>query len=84
MNYAINICYCICAEPLLIYLAMTNVFEKMKPVDLAKCIGVTPSFASQIRTGHRKLPIKYIKIVSEEFNIPPRELRPDLFSILGE
>lgn len=47
--------------------------------DLAQCIGVSPGFASQIRTGHRKLPPKYCMLVSERFGIPLNELRPDIY-----
>ena len=43
---------------------------------LADCIGSTPGFASQIKTGHRRLPPKYYKLVSEKFGIPIVDLCP--------
>jgi DNA-binding transcriptional regulator YdaS (Cro superfamily) len=47
--------------------------------ELAECIGKTQGFASQIKNGWRKLPAKYCVIVSDKFDIPLYELRPDIF-----
>lgn len=47
--------------------------------ELAKCIGKTQGFASQIKNGWRKLPAKYCVLVSTRFHIPLYELRPDIF-----
>ena len=60
------------------YLAMLNI----KPSELSRLIGISPSFASQIRTGYRMLPAKYCVIVSKELGIPMAKLRPDLFADL--
>jgi DNA-binding transcriptional regulator YdaS (Cro superfamily) len=47
--------------------------------ELAKCIGTTEGFASQIKSGHRKLPPKYCVLVSTTFDISLHELRPDIY-----
>ena len=47
--------------------------------ELAKFLGKTMGFASQIKNGRCKLPPKDVLRVSEHFDIPPHELRPDIF-----
>ena len=47
--------------------------------ELAKFLGKTPGFASQIKTGASKLPPGSCIAVSKEFNIPLHELRPDIY-----
>jgi DNA-binding transcriptional regulator YdaS (Cro superfamily) len=46
---------------------------------MAKFLGTTDGFVSQIKKGRRKLPPKYCIIVSKKFNIPLYELRPDIY-----
>jgi DNA-binding transcriptional regulator YdaS (Cro superfamily) len=43
---------------------------------LAALIGKSESFASQIKSGHRRLPPKYYERVSKAFNIPIEQLCP--------
>jgi antitoxin component HigA of HigAB toxin-antitoxin module len=47
--------------------------------DLAECLGSTIGFASQIKTGRRKLPPKHCIKVSRKFGIPLHVLRDDIY-----
>jgi DNA-binding transcriptional regulator YdaS (Cro superfamily) len=49
---------------------------------LAKCMGTTSGFASQIKSGYRKMPTRYCIKVSNEFGIPLHELRPDVYPVM--
>ena len=60
---------------------MANAYLKISPKQLAAAMGVSDGFASQIKTGRRKLPIKYLQVVSERFSIPKHQLRPDIFML---
>lgn len=53
--------------------------KKISTKELAKCIGKSEGFASQIKNGWRKLPAKYCVLVSESFGIALHDLRPDIF-----
>lgn len=46
---------------------------------LAGFLGVHPSFISQLITGHRKLPVKYCRLIADEYGISREDLRPDVF-----
>lgn len=61
---------------------MNESFSQISPKELAETIGVSQGFAWQIKSGRRKLPSKYVRLVSEKFSIPMNVLRPDLASIL--
>jgi len=47
--------------------------------ELADYLDISGGFASQIKSGHRKLPPKYCNRVSKKFGIPLHELRPDIY-----
>ncbi len=47
--------------------------------DLAKFLGKTDGFASQIKNGWSKLPAKDCVRVSKEYDIPLHVLRPDIY-----
>lgn len=58
--------------------------QQISPKELAECMGVTIGFASQIKTGHRKLPEKHWEAVSRRFGVPVRDLRPDISKYFQE
>ena len=51
-----------------------TVLKKIRVVDLAECLGVTPGYAWQIKSGKRPLPEKYIEMISSKFDIPVSKL----------
>jgi len=53
--------------------------ENIQTKELADFLEIPVSFASQIKTGHRKMPPKYCKKVAKRFGIPVELLRPDIF-----
>jgi antitoxin component HigA of HigAB toxin-antitoxin module len=57
--------------------------ENIRTKELAECIGSTTGFASQIKTGRRKLPLRHCLRVSERFGIPISQLRPDVYAQIG-
>jgi transcriptional regulator with XRE-family HTH domain len=61
---------------------MNESLSQISPKKLAEAIGVSEGFAWQIKSGRRKLPSKYLRLVSEKFSIPMSVLRPDLASVL--
>lgn len=63
---------------------MNNALSNISPKQLAETMGVSDGFASQIKTGRRKLPIKYLQVVSDRFSIPKHQLRPDIPFLLGD
>ena len=83
---AINLSTAIAKNKIIIYLIksiayarLINMINKIRTKDLAECIEKTIGFASQIKTGHRKMPPKYCIKVSKRFGIPLHELRPDIY-----
>jgi antitoxin component HigA of HigAB toxin-antitoxin module len=56
----------------------TEPLKNIPTKELADCLGKTIGFASQIKNGHRKLPIKYCASVSRRFGIPLKDLRKDI------
>jgi len=63
---------------------MTDSLSDISPKKLAVAIGISESFAWQIKTGRRKLPNKHLRTVSETFSIPMVKLRPDLADFLDK
>jgi DNA-binding transcriptional regulator YdaS (Cro superfamily) len=53
--------------------------ENISTKELADFLNISGGFASQIKSGHRKMPPKYCVRVSEKFGIPLHKLRPDIF-----
>ena len=53
--------------------------KNIKTKDLALILGCTPGFISHIKTGRRKLPLKYCRKISKMFSIPLKDLRPDVY-----
>jgi DNA-binding transcriptional regulator YdaS (Cro superfamily) len=47
--------------------------------ELARFLGVTPGFISNIKSGNRKLPPKDCVRVSKQYGIKLHDLRPDIF-----
>jgi DNA-binding transcriptional regulator YdaS (Cro superfamily) len=58
--------------------------EKIATKELADFLEISGGFASQIKSGHRKLPPKYCVRVSQKFGIPLHKLRPDIFPDNGK
>ncbi len=50
-------------------------------VKVARCLGVHPSFISQLATGHRLVPCKYVQIIENATQgaVTRYDLRPDVF-----
>ena len=55
--------------------------KELATKELAVFLGTTIGWASNIKTGYRKLPPKDCIRVSERFKIPLHELRPDLYPV---
>lgn len=47
--------------------------------EMARLLGVHPSFISQLVTGRRKLPYAYCHIVEKATGISKHRLRPDVY-----
>lgn len=53
--------------------------NEIKTTELANFLGKTNGWATNLKKGRKKLPPKDCLRVSERFNIPLNELRPDIF-----
>ena len=53
--------------------------KDIKTGDLARFLGKTNGFASQLKSGYRLVPVKSVKPLCKEYGFKPQELRPDIF-----
>jgi hypothetical protein len=59
---------------------MTKKLADIGTRELANFLKKTDGFASQLKSGYRKLPPKDCQRVSQHFSIPLHSLRPDIYA----
>jgi len=52
-------------------------------IEVARCLDVHPSFISQMVTGHRLVPCKYVQSIEQATHgaVTRYDLRPDVFGV---